>query len=69
MIIVYIMYMQTDLIQYESCNASEGSGLFQFVGFCFSGFQLALSLTENSQNLMNTINFENNRIYYFTSEC
>ena len=56
------------MIQYDTCNASAGSGRFNFNGFCFAEGTIALTLTENSENLMNTINFENNKVYYLSSE-
>ena len=60
--------MQTDRIQYDSCNANAGSGVFHYNGICFPGNPALLTLTENSQSLENTINFMNNQIYYLTSE-
>lgn len=60
--------MQTEKIQYDSCNASAGSGMFKYSGFCPApGSDIRLTLTENSQDLTNTVNFINNSIYYFTS--
>ena len=59
--------IQTDQIQYDSCNASAGSGAFVYNGFCFSGSSLRLTLRENSQDLDNTVNFESNRVYFLTS--
>ena len=60
--------MQSDQSQYDSCNASAGSGLFLFNGFCLEGDSLQLTLSRNSKSLSNTVNFENNRIYYLTSK-
>ena len=59
--------LQTDLIQYDNCNASAGSGVFKYNGFCFSGSTIMLTLRENSQSLDNTVNFENDRVYFLTS--
>jgi hypothetical protein len=59
--------MQTDRIQYDSCNASAGSGLFDYNGFCSSDRILRLTLTENSLSLENAVNFENNTIFFLTS--
>ena len=42
--------------------------MFVFNGFCVPDDTIMLTLTENSQNLMNTINFENNQQYYFASK-
>ena len=57
-----------DQIQYDSCNASAGSGVFRFNGFCFLGNPLImLTLTQNTQVLQNTVNFVNNQVYYLTS--
>ena len=59
---------QADQIQYDNCNASAGSGVFRYNGFCFPGNPLImLTLTQNSQILKNTINFVNNQVYYLTS--
>ena len=60
--------IQDDQIQYDTCNASAGSGRFNFNGFCFAQGIIELTLTENSQDLMNTITFENNKVYYLSSE-
>ena len=57
-----------DQAQYESCNAKAGSGEFNYNGFCRPYGSLMLTLSENSVSLKNTINFENNSIYYLTSE-
>ena len=59
--------LQTDQIQYDNCNASASSGVSVYNGFCFSGSSLRLTLRENSQNLDNTVNFENNQAYFLTS--
>ena len=62
-------YSQTERIQYDRCNASAGSGQYTLNGFCpREGSTLFLTLTENSQNLMDTVNFENNNLYYFASK-
>ena len=63
-----IVPLQTDSVQYSNCNASDGSGMFHYNGFCLAGDTIMLMLTENSQNLENTVNFENNSLYYFTSK-
>ena len=59
--------LQTDRVQYDKCNASAGSGVFEYNGYCFSGSSLRLTLRENSQDLDNTVNFGNNQIYFLTS--
>lgn len=59
---------QSDQVQFDTCNANAGSGMFDYNGFCLSGGMLILTLTQNSQNLMNTVNFVDNSIYYLTSE-
>jgi hypothetical protein len=59
--------LQTDRIQYDSCNASAGSGPIEYNGFCFIDSLIRLTLRENSQDLENTVNFENNRVYFLTS--
>ena len=62
-------HTQTDHIQYETCNASAGSGKFKYNGYCLPGDTLILTLTENSQSLMNTVNFQNNSVYFLSSKC
>ena len=59
--------MQRERIQYDSCNASAGSGMFDYNGFCFPNNPILLTLTETSQPLENTVNFMNNQIYFLTS--
>ena len=61
-------HTQTDRIQYDSCNASAGSGAFVYNGICFPGNPIMLTLKENSQDLTNTANFENNQTYFLTSK-
>ena len=65
------MFLQEELIQYDTCNASAGSGLFTYSGYCNGDTapELMLTLTINSQNLMNTVNFKNNSLFYLTSTC
>ena len=55
-------------IQHNQCNASAGSGMYDYNGFCTTGGAIMLTLRENSQTLMNTVNFENNHLYYFASK-
>ena len=62
------MYFQAQEIQHNYCNASAGLGKYDYNGFCINGTTLMLTLTENSLSLTNTINFENNRLYYFASK-
>ena len=69
MVSLYVCPMQTEQVQYDQCNASAGSGIYDYNGFCTTGVPLMLELTENSQILMNTVNFENNHLYYFASKC
>ena len=59
--------MQTQEIQYDSCNATAGSGVFEYNGICFPNNPIMLTLTENSQYLRNTVNFDNNQAYFLTS--
>lgn len=61
------LFIQTEQVQYDQCNASAGSGIYDYNGFCTPGVPLMIALTENSQILMNTVNFENNHLYYFAS--
>ena len=63
-----ILDLQTDQIQYDTCNATAGSGMFDYNGFCLQGGSLMLTLTKNSQSLMNTVNFVDNSVYYLTSK-
>ena len=63
-----VVPLQEELVQYSNCNADDGSGMFHYNGFCLVGGDIMLMLTENSQDLDNTVNFENNRLYYFTSK-
>ena len=60
--------IQSEQSQYDSCNASAGSGLFLFNGFCLTNDTLEFMLTINSQSLSNAVNFGNDRIYYLTSK-
>ena len=58
---------QRERIQYDSCNASAGSGVFHYNGLCFPENPALLTLTEASQPLENTVNFMNNQVYFLTS--
>ena len=62
--------MQDERVQYDTCDATAGSGRFDFNGFCVDHRDsLMLHLEENSQSLENTINFRNNKVYYLTSNA
>ena len=64
------IFLQNEFEQYDTCNASAGSGEFRYNGYCDSGIgldEVRLTLTLNSQDLVNTVNFMNNRFFYLTS--
>lgn len=42
--------------------------MYYFTAFCIPDGTITIRLTVNSQNLMNTVNFENNKAFYFTSK-
>ena len=66
-IVCCLYILQTHQIQYDTCNAAAGTGMFDYNGFCLPGGTLRLTLTKNSQDLMNTVNFVDNSVYYLTS--
>lgn len=61
------LFIQAERIQYDSCNASAGSGVFNYNGLCFPTNPVLLTFTENSQPLDNTVNFVNDHAYFLTS--
>ena len=64
---ICIPHTQIDRIQYDSCNASAGSGVFSYNGICFPWNPIMLTFKENSQDLTNTVNFMHNQVYFLTS--
>ena len=67
---IVIKVLQKEFVQYDTCNATAGSGRFKFNGYCNPDnaiHDIRLMLTLNSQNLMNTVNFMNNSFFYLTS--
>ena len=60
--------IQDERVQYDTCDATAGSGRFKHNGYCVSpGSVLMLEIQKNSQSLRNTVNFRNNTVYYLTS--
>ena len=59
-----LLHMQFEEVQYDTCNATAGSGEYRYGGFCLGNDELQLTIHVNPINI---VSFQNNTTYYLTS--